>query len=352
MLKKTLTGLFLIFFICLPYTAYSQDDSMAMPPANVVVSSVSTGMVAPEAEFIGTVYYQETSEIAAEISGKAEVVNFEEGDRVKKGDVLVRLDHELLEKTLQATQARHEQVMLDLEQAEIELKRAEQLFSDNLISEQSYDEKRFRAKGLQKNVLSLKFEVERLEIELRKKSIKAPYDGIVIKKNVDRGEWLSPDSTAMTIAKDDYMLPVVNVPENIIDFIRKDQPVEVRIGIHTVQGKVVAVIPIGDISTRTFPVKIGIRNTRSFIEGMEARFRLPSGEKKETLVVSRDAVISMFGMTVVFAVIDSKAKMIPVKVAGYEGDKAGIYAEGISEGMKVVIKGNERLQDGQAVIIK
>jgi multidrug efflux pump subunit AcrA (membrane-fusion protein) len=80
--------------------------------------------------------------------------------------------------------------------------------------------------------------------------------------------------------------------------------------------------------------------------------KLPTGKKEKTLTVPRDAVITVFGNTVVFAVIDSKAKMFPVKVIGYQGMTAGISADGLEEGMHVVIKGNERLRDGQAVAIQ
>ena len=90
----------------------------------------------------------------------------------------------------------------------------------------------------------------------------------------------------------------------------------------------------------------------SLIEGMEAMVMLPVGEKQQAVIVPRDAVLSMFGMTVIFVVTDSKASMLPVKVAGYDGLKAGVLAEGLREGMKVVVKGNERLRDGQEVKIQ
>ena len=101
---------------------------------------------------------------------------------------------------------------------------------------------------------------------------------------------------------------------------------------------------------RTFPLKIRIKNSASLKEGMEARVELPTAEKKQSLVVPRDAVITMFGRTVLFAVVESKAKMIPVNVIGYEDTTAGVNAQGLKEGMKVVVKGNERLRDGQPVI--
>jgi RND family efflux transporter MFP subunit len=194
--------------------------------------------------------------------------------------------------------------------------------------------------------------VERLRIELRKKTIKSPFDGVVIKKHVERGEWLSPGSVVATIANDNVIDIITEVPGGIVRFIDQNMSVTVKAGGKELEGKVSAVIQRGDISTRTFPVKIRVKNSISLIEGMEAMATLPVGDKQQTITVPRDAVISMFGMTVVFVVIDSKASMLPVNVAGYDGLKAGVIAEGLQEGMKVVVKGNERLRDGQEVIIQ
>ena len=84
---------------------------------------------------------------------------------------------------------------------------------------------------------------------------------------------------------------------------------------------------------------------------MEARVSLPTSDRKRSLMVPRDAVLPLFGQNVVFAIIESKASMIPVKVIGYQGNMVGIEGERLSEGMKVAVKGNERLRDGQPVNI-
>jgi multidrug efflux pump subunit AcrA (membrane-fusion protein) len=152
-----------------------------------------------------------------------------------------------------------------------------------------------------------------------------------------------------TIAKDDIVDVIVEVPEKIIRYVTPGMDVNIKAGGKVTRGKVFAIIPKGDISTRTIPVKIRVKNNLSLIEGMQAGVSLPMGEKKKALIVARDAIINIFGTDAVFAVIDSKAKMIPVKVIGYKGMEAGIYAKGLSEGMSVVIKGNERLRDGQMV---
>jgi RND family efflux transporter MFP subunit len=153
-----------------------------------------------------------------------------------------------------------------------------------------------------------------------------------------------------TIARDDTVDVVVNVPERIIRYVEQGMEFSVESGGGFVKGKVFAVVPRGDVATRTFPLKIRISNGETLKEGMEARVELPVAEKKQSLIVPRDAVINLFGSTVVFAVVDSKAKMIPVKVIGYEETMAGVNARGLEEGMKVVVKGNERLRDGQPVV--
>ena len=346
---KALFVLLSVFLFASPLNA-QEEGRGGMPPAKVVVSDVKTGMVAEKYEFIGTVYYVEVSDVASEVNGKVESVSFEEGQRVKKGNILVQLSADLLEKQLVATRSSHEQVLIEREKAVLDLNRIESLIKQGSVSEQLYDEHRFAVMGLEKKAASIQADVERIRVELGKKRIRAPFDGVVIERAVDRGEWLSPGSKVATIARDDTVDAVVDVPEPMIRYVKQGMDLSVKAGGRVVKGEVFAVVPRGDVATRTFPLKIRINNTENLKEGMEARVELPVGERKQSLVVPRDAVINLFGSTVVFAVVDSKAKMIQVKVLGYEGEMAGVNAHGLKEGMKVVVKGNERLNDGQPVV--
>ena len=115
------------------------------------------------------------------------------------------------------------------------------------------------------------------------------------------------------------------------------------------RGFAARVVPRGDVATRTFPVKIRTPNTQALIEGMTAKVLLPVEKPRNSLLVPRDAVITVSGQTVVYAVNDSKARMIPVNVIGYQGLAAGIQGAGLTDGMQVVVKGNERLRNGQMV---
>ena len=354
MIKQMLhTPLILLILICASPALVPAENSEKeqMPPANVVVSKVTTGTIAPEEEFIGTVYYLEVSDISAEVSGAVEITKFEEGQRTTRGEALVKLNSDLLKKRLQARVASYEQVLSDLERAQNDFERIENLFTKKIVAEKDYDDQWFQVKGLEKKAAALKADVEQLEIELKKTLIMAPFNGVIIKKHVARGEWLSPGKTVATIARDDAMDLIVEVPEDVAKYLTPGMTAKVTVAGMKKGGTITAIIPKGDIATRTFPVKIRINDPTSLMEGMEARVRLPVGERINTLMVPRDAVVNMSVKTVVFSVVDEKAMIIPTQVVGYKGMKAGVNAQKISKGMKVVVKGNERLRNGQPVII-
>jgi RND family efflux transporter MFP subunit len=171
-------------------------------------------------------------------------------------------------------------------------------------------------------------------------------------RHVDRGEWISEGETVAVIGKDDVIDIVAQLPEQFIQYIKIGMQVKAAANGKDFSGTVIAIVPKGDVTTRTFPVKIRTPNQFSLIEGMSARVTLPKGEIKKTLIIPRDAVISKFGETVVFAAVNSKASMLPVQIIGFEGLDASVAAPGLKEGMLVVVEGNERLRNGQAIVYR
>jgi RND family efflux transporter MFP subunit len=327
-----------------------QQKKPGPPPANVTVAQVENGRVAPQAEFIATIFYQEISDTAAEMSGLVEAVRFEEGQRVQRDQILVELGSELLMTQRQAAISSYEQNLSDLKIARIDLKRREALFKRKSISEQSYDEIRYRVLGLEKRSAALQAEVERFNIELKKKAIRAPFNGVVIERQVDRGEWVSEGETVAVIGKDDTIDIVVDLPERFLPYIEPGMQISASANGNRLKGTVFAIVPRGDVATRTFPIKIRTANEFDLVEGMSARVILPTAESIASLIVPRDAVINKFGGNVVFAAVEGNARMLAVEVVGYNGLKAGVASENLQPGMLVVIEGNERLRDGQAVV--
>jgi RND family efflux transporter MFP subunit len=337
--------------LILAATGLSQEKPKGSPAPLVAVAAVKSGTVSPQTEFIGTVYYVEVSDVAAEVAGIVEAVKIEDGQRVKAGQQLVELRTDLTAKRLEAVRSTHQQVLAELEIAKLEFSRKQKLFEKGSISEQSYDDNRFRARALERRAASLKAEVERIEIEIRKAVLCAPFDGIVVRRSVDRGEWLSEGKTVAVLARDDVIDVVVEVPESFIRQARSVGKVRVSIGGVDVEGRITALIPRGDVATRNFPVKIRAANSQGFIEGMSASVWLPAAKTQNALIVSRDALISNSGRMLVFVLDGSRVRALPVGVIAYEGAEVGIASEGLKEGMHVVVKGNERLRDGQEVVV-
>lgn len=347
-----LAVVFLLSLNTWPVSAQGPEEGKPQggpPPASVVVGEARSGFLAPEVEFVGTVYYDEVSEVSAEVGGVVREVLVRDGERVSSGAPLVRLDTDILEKEIASVRASYRQSRAELERAVKEFRRVKDLFKKDLASEQSYDNARFTALGLKNRAASLKAQLEGLDVELNKKTIPAPFEGVVIETLVDRGEFLDPGAVVATTATDRLLEVVVNVPENTARVVKPGSEVKVRSAGVELRGKVETVIPRGDVSTRSFPVKISAENTAGLIEGMEARAVLPTGDKLEAILVPRDAVIPKFGRNVVFTVKDSKASMVPVEVVGYSGLVAGVRSPALKPGASVVTKGNERLNDGQPV---
>ena len=321
------------------------------PPSLVEVAQVTSGETEPMVEFVGTVYFARKSDVAAEVDGIVEQVFFEEGYRVKSGDPLVMLGSDILDTVISATRADYELVLVELEQAEKELQRREPLYREGSVSESSYDEYFFRSKILKNRAMSLKASLDRLLLEKKKKKILAPFDGIVVSKNADKGEWVDDGGMVAVIADDSIVEIVVNVPGDMLKYLEPGKKMTVIKESEKFTGLFLSFVPKGDIATRTFDVKIRMENSAGFIEGMEARALVPSAEKRSGLKVPRDALLDRFGQNVIWVVKDSTAKMVPVQVIGYDGMQVGIAGPGLEGGDLVVTKGNERLREGQPVMV-
>lgn len=339
----------LLILICLLIAAPAWAQQGERPPSPVVTDTVRTGDMAPQSQFIGTVYFEEISNVASEVVGKVVDIKVQDGQRVKQGEIMVVLSTTLIDKRIRNARALAMQAKADYEAARLESTRVSALFKGQAVAEGEFDTKRLTAEALLQKYEAMQASLAQLLEEAAKKNIRAPYDGIVIDVKANRGEWMSVGSTVVVTARDDSYEVVVNAPREAFGVVKPGLEVTVDLGGKELPGEVFAVIPRGDVATRTFPVKIRVENDGSLAEGMEARVHLPKGLGGQTLIVSRDAVISMRGDNVVWAVLDGKAVPMPVYVVGFKGLIAGVKSDKLQEGMEIVVKGNERLRPGQAV---
>jgi RND family efflux transporter MFP subunit len=194
------------------------------------------------------------------------------------------------------------------------------------------------------NLTSSKAKLNELNIQKSKKTIKAPYSGVIVEKNINLDEWLNQGSQVATIVNTQDLEVVFNLPISFIDSLKSGDEYNINISDEIIKAKLYAAVPSGDKLTRTFPVRFKANAGDKFIfDGASAKISFAKESKSVALVINRDAVIKRFNMDVVFTIVDGKAVMIPVKVITYFGLNAAIMGEGLVENMPLVTKGNERV---------
>ncbi|PLX69705.1 MAG: efflux RND transporter periplasmic adaptor subunit [Denitrovibrio sp.] len=342
---------FILFGILTSTTFASDEKPPAKPASNVVVETATAGMLAPTSPFVGTVKFTDISSVAAESAGKIKTVKFEEGDIISRGSILAIIDSELLEKTIAEAEAALGQIEANLQLAQNDYERTAKLYKGNATSEQSYENKKYAAIALEKQKAAQYAAIDNLKAQLNKKMIYAPYNGIVVSKKTSVGEWVSSGSVVAELAKTGAMNIIVNVPEKLLSNMKKGLTVDIEAVGKPAKADFVSVIPSGDVTNRTFPVKFKTNNAASLLQGMEARVYLPTSSPTKVLFINRDAVVTAQGNVFAYTVIDNAAKPMPLKVLGYRGNLAGVQSQALKAGMTVIVKGNERLRPNQAVNI-
>ncbi|KAB7885829.1 efflux RND transporter periplasmic adaptor subunit [Poseidonibacter ostreae] len=336
MYKKFLVGFALVFV--------TLTSINAAGTALVNTDVIKTSEVNPLQEFVGTVSFDKKSKIASQSSGIAKKINFEVGKKVKKGEVLVSIDSDILNAQIKAASSSVNMYRVQLKNAKKNYLRYKALIAQKSIAQKVFDDSKLAYDVANESLISSQSKLNELKIQKSKKVIKAPFSGVIVEKNINTDEWLNVGSQVATIVNTQDVQIIFNLPLSFIDGLKTGDMYDVNISGKIVKAKLYAAIPSGDKLTRTFPVRFKANVGDMFIyDGAQAKVGFAKNAKTQALVINRDAVINRFNMDVVFAVVDNKAVMIPVQVIGFAGTNAAISGKGLVEGMDIVVKGNERV---------
>jgi len=201
-----------------------------------------------------------------------------------------------------------------------------------------------------------KAEVDRLDAAIRKSEVRDPLgDGVVAKRYVEVGQWLKQGDPIADVVWLDPVFVRANVPEYVIAKVKKGDEARVSfdaLGDKVFTGTIDQIIPTADPGSRTFPVKILLKNPDLVIRpGFFARATLTAKSESPQFVVPKDAVVNGPRGAHVVAVREGKAVVVPVKPAGAEGDKS--YCTGdLKETDRVVTRGNEALHGGEPLAVE
>jgi RND family efflux transporter MFP subunit len=322
--------------------------------------------------------------VAAKITGRVTGVYFDEGMHVQQGFVLAQLDDSDVKRALDsaiadrnATEAQNADFQVQLKNAEIELHRAQQLQAAGVQSQETLDNAVMAADSLRAKIALTKQQVAASQARIQEAQqavdncvIRAPFDGIIVSKDAQVGEMVSPISAGGGFTRTGIATLVdmnsneieVDVNEAYIARVEPGQPVTAVLDAYPdweIPAKVRTVIPTADRQKATVKVRISFLKLDPRIlpdMGIKVTFLGAEPEEKKgaaapAAVIPADAVRSEDSKKIVFILKDGRVERRAVTTGGTRGTDLEILA-GLSAGDSVVVKGPANLKDGQAVEIK
>lgn len=317
------------------------------PPANVEIAKAAAMEMKPHTVLPGTVVSMRDAVIAAETSGKIlSVVDI--GDEVGTEDNLAVIDD---------TDAKQ---VLNQRKAELQgLRSLHKYHSDYFKRIEEYDHKlglsAIAIAELRSNLDTAAADVARgvaalngAQIALDRTQIKAPFAGSVVSQAIQTGEY-AQTGTAIVRLVDTINLEVsAQVPASLVQPIKKGTLIEVSGMGRSVMAPVRALVPVGDSINRTMELRISLKDT-GFLVGTPVRVTLATAQPKEVVAVPRDALILRSNSQYIFVVDEDNVAHKQDVLLGYaEGEMIEVIGD-VSSNATVIIRGGERLRDGQSV---
>jgi len=375
------------------HTAVRAEESQKVP---VKVLKASRLDITSTLTAMGSIDYLTKSDVSSELDGVLSSVNLEEGDFVKKGQVIAEIDSALLQAQLKQKLAVQELAEIDLARRENEIRKAAYKIEATKISvgtlkdyleeqrklfkiggitqielsqaEMKYQEKLAEYKTAIEDLMSLKAkskqgrneaearvaktiaDADEIRAKLKKCIIKAPISGVVSSKMKWTGERTNPqEATIATILETIEVYAVAEISEKKVGLVKVGQPAEVIVDAFpdiSFSGKVHLISPTIDTDSRTVKVRIKVPNSKMLLRpGMFARVEVTLDSQKDVVVVPSEAVLkAKEGHKLVFVVIDEIAFLREVQTGSSKNDWV-VITKGIKDGEKVVVEGHERLSD-------
>lgn len=310
-------------------------------PVQAVVALVKPEKLEEKIFLVGSLDSKESIDFISEVDAAVVEIGFEEGARVKKGQVLFRLDAVKLEAVVKEAESRF---LL----AEAELERNDQLYKSATISKQEYDRAASAFSSAQA-LLNLTRE------QLQDTVIKAPFDGVMGDRKVSLGQYVRAGDMLASLVQLDPLEVTFNVPERFVGEINLGQEIAIQTIAYPGErfpGKVSYIAPGLDESSRTIPVKAVLGNADGRLKpGMFGELNLVLTTREMALVVPESAVNFRGDQAAVFVVNgEDKAEIRMVQTGVRQAGRVEI-TEGLAAGDRIVVEGHQKMGPGSTVII-
>ncbi len=346
--------------------------------AHVVQTFPSQGVTLLNAS--GYVVAQRKAAVASKVTGRLVSLSVEEGSRVRAGEVIARLENDDLfasrqqaEANLRAAREHLEQAKAELRDATLSFERGRELIGRGFISQAEFDASEARYRKASASVAAAEAALAASEaafkgadVAYRYTFIRAPFDAVVLTKNADIGDIVTPIGAAadakaavVTIADMDSLQVEVDVSESNIQIVKKGQPCEIQLDAlpdTRFRGIVHMIVPTADRTKATIMVKVGFLDKDSrVLPEMSAKVAFLSREigpddLKPRTALARAAVQEKNGKATVFLIEGNRVREVFVTTGEKIGDMIEIR-EGLRVGDTVVLKPLQKMRDGRRIKI-
>lgn len=338
--------------------------SPAVSVKGVGIETIRSVAVPELLDVVGTVRARTSAVVSVRVPGVISLLKVREGDRVRKGQVLARLDAMENQSAAAAAVAGIDEAQRALEEArsrktlaDTTFDRFSRLFSEQAISRQEFDVKQTERELATQGVARAEARLRQAQEGSRAAGtmadytrIVAPISGIITSKQADLGATVFPSQPLMTIEDEGSYQLELAIPESMSAKVRPGTVAQVRLDAidSNFAAKINELVPSADPLSRTFIAKInlGVKGLKS---GMFGRGAIVLGSSVNGLVVANKAVVERGTMTSVW-VVDSQniVRMRLVKLGKALGDRVEVLS-GLSAGERVVVSGVEKLSEGAKV---
>jgi RND family efflux transporter MFP subunit len=343
--------------------------SMPRVPMTVELGPVKKGDLSAHLVVVGNLIGEQTVDVAPKTGGRVERVNVQLGDRVRRNQVIAKIeDREIVEQVRQAvasqevSKATIRQREADLRVAEVNFERSKNLYTRQLLAQQALDDAESRYLAAQAQLDLSKAQqtqtdarLEELRINLQNTSVISPVDGFVGKRNVDAGAMVSQNSPIATVVDISKLRMVSNIIEKDLRMVTVGDSADVEVDAYpgeTFRGHIARVAPVLDPSTRTASMEVEVPNASFKLKpGMYARVNLTIEERKGVLTAPKNAVIDFESKRGVWMPSsDNHAKFVPVELGIEDADHVEIRS-GLKEGDRIVTTGAAAVKNNDQLVI-
>ena len=323
-----------------PANGASKAAQAAAAPVTVEAVKVAYVRLPQTIMAVGSLRSDESITLRPEVAGRIASIAFQEGQRVTRGAVLVRLDPAINDAEVQQAKA-------NLKLAQSKYDRAVDLSRSNFISGQAKDE-------AENNLRVAEAALSLAQARREKMEIRAPFSGIIGLRVVSTGDYVKEGADMVNLESIDPLKVDFRVPEIYLAQVQVGQSLTVGLDAmpgRTFEGKVYAVNPLVDAAGRSIVIRALVRNSETTLRpGMFARVSLITRDEKNALVIPEQAIVPQGEEQFVFRVVDGKAVRAKVEVGARRDAKVEIV-KGLAASDTVVTAGQLKLRDGMRVAI-